>query len=542
MTRTEGLPDGRFVSSASEATSAGRAVVVLGVAAVLAYPAVYSGMYAGDALIHLTYAENAAKGHLFEFNLGEKSSGVTSPGYMLLLAALFKLAPAYFIPVMVKALNLAAWYALVLMVYLTARRVLGSNDWAFLAALTAGLLPGSAYNATIGMENGLFALAVMLFLYLAARWKWLYGNHHHGSWRGVAVGVTLGAAAWLRPEGLVVGAIALGYAATMLRRDGLGIKPIGARLAWPFASFAALAGAMLSFHMWMTGDLVMTSGVSRVTLSAAGSIHLGAVPFTPRFSERLLYYAPLTASAMLGAVLLVVGKARQRTRIEPLIVVLFCVFFVLYSTILSAAHLARYVIFLMPMLVVLGAMGARWLWAVLSSVDRPRVRRLKLGAFALGGAGLTAVFAVETNLRRSLGSHDAMRAAMNAPAERTAYSDRIMAELGNPAQVPVSLLYEEVQVRYHLDDRFVIRSLDGRVDKKLLDYVEDGNYDHMGYVRERGVHFIMETANYNRDSGAWSLSELTRLELGEELARDGVILRRLPDARYRVVSISEPGQ
>ena len=512
---------------------------VLGVAAVLAYPAAYLGMYAGDALIHLAYAENAAAGRLFEFNPGEKSSGVTSPGFMLLLAAFFKIASAYYVPALVKALNLLAWYALAFVVWLTARRVLGSDGWAFLAAVTAGLLPGSAYNATIGMESGLFALAVMLFLYLAARWKWLFGDRPREAWQGVAIGVTLGVAAWLRPEGFVVGAIALAYATAMLRRDGLGVARIAARLAASVAVFAAVAGSMLLFHVWMTGDLIMTSGASRVALSAARSIGLGPLPFTPDFSERLLQYAPLTGAALLGGVLLATGRVRPRTRIEPLMVVLFCVFFAAYSTVLASDHLARYVIFLMPMLVITAAVGARWLWDTLSAAGSPRALRLRLGAFALGAAGLTAVFAVETHLRRGLGTHDALRAAMDAPGERTAYSDRMLAALGNPAQRPVSLAYEEVQVRYHFDDRFVIRSLDGRVDRKLLDYVEDGNYDHLGYVRARGVDFIMETVNNNRDPGVWSLAELARLEAGEELARDGVVLRRLPGAGYRVVSISE---
>ena len=516
-----------------------RFVTLLGVAAVLAYPAAYLGMYAGDALIHLTYAENAAAGHWFEFNRGEKSSGVTSPGWMLLLAACFRLAPAWYVPAMVKALNLLAWYALAFVVWLTARRVLGSDGWAFLAALTAGLLPGSAYNATIGMENGLFALVVMSFLCLAARWQWPRGDRAAESRQGVALGAVLGVAAWLRPEGFVVGAIALAYAAAVLRRDGLGATGIAARLAAPSAVFAVLAGSMLLFHLHMTGDLIMTSGMSRVALAAAGAMSLGPVRFTPDFTARLLYYAPLTCAAVLGAALLVSRRVRPRTRIEPLMVVLFCVFFILYSTVLGSWHLTRYVVFLMPMLVVIGTVGARWLWETLSAAGSPRVRRLKLGAFALGAAGLAAVFAVETRLRMGLGTHDALRAAMEAPGERTAYSDRMLAALGNPARLPVSLAYQEVQLRYHFDDRFIIRSLDGRVDGKLLDHVDDGNYDHLGYVRERGVDFIMATPNYNRDRSAWSLAELMRLEAGEQLARDGVVLRRLPAGGYRVVSISE---
>ena len=141
--------------------TARRALVGLGAALVLLYPAVYIGMYAGDAEIHLVYAENAARGDFFEFNRGEKASGVTSTGYMLLLGAVFRLAPDSFVPVVVKSLDLLSWYALVALVYLTARRILGDDVWAYLAALAAGLLPGSAYNSTIGMENGMFGALVL---------------------------------------------------------------------------------------------------------------------------------------------------------------------------------------------------------------------------------------------------------------------------------------------------------------------------------------------------------------------------------------------
>ena len=86
---------------------------MLAVAAIVLHPFVYIGMYAGDAEIHLSYARMAAAGHFFEFNPGEATPGVTSPGYMLLLACLFRVFPETSIPIIVKALNIACWYAMV---------------------------------------------------------------------------------------------------------------------------------------------------------------------------------------------------------------------------------------------------------------------------------------------------------------------------------------------------------------------------------------------------------------------------------------------
>jgi hypothetical protein len=516
-----------------------RALAVLGIALVLLYPAVYIGMYAGDAEIHLVYAENAAAGDFFKFNRDEKSSGVTSTGYMLILAAFFSLAPDSLVPVIVKATNLLAWYALAALVYLAARRILDSSVWAYLAALAAGLIPGSAYNSTIGMENGMFGALVMLFFYLAVRWDWMTADGRQDRRKDLALWVVLGLAAWLRPEGVALGGIVFAYAALVLWRDGSRIAGVVSRLVAPSAAFAALVAAMTLFHLWATGDLLPSSGLSRVILSRAEAISLGPLWFTTKFSERMLYYPPLTGAWLLGNWLLLTGRWRPRTPIEPLLLIVFWAFFAMYSTVLGSVHLARYVIFLMPMLVIVGAIGAKCFWETLSAVDRADVQWLKVGVFALGAAGLMAIFAVETGRRRDLGSHDALAQAMEAPGQRAEFSDRLMAELGNPTDLPVSLAYQEVQARYRLDDRFVVRSLDGRVDKTLLDYVEDGNYDHLGYIKERGVDFIMETANYNRDRSLWSLSRLGQLEVGEELERDGVVLRRLPGSRYRVVSIAE---
>ena len=54
-----------------------------------AEPFVFSGAFAGDAEVHMFFMESAAAGRFFEFNPGETVSGETSPGYMLLGAALF---------------------------------------------------------------------------------------------------------------------------------------------------------------------------------------------------------------------------------------------------------------------------------------------------------------------------------------------------------------------------------------------------------------------------------------------------------------------
>jgi len=110
-----------------------RTFYIVSVFAILAYPLIYIGNYAGDSQVHLVYGQNAAQGAFFEFNLGEKSAGVTSPGFMLLIAGFFTAAPDSWVPAIVKAVDLVFWYGLILVIFMTAKTLLRSTVWAVIA-------------------------------------------------------------------------------------------------------------------------------------------------------------------------------------------------------------------------------------------------------------------------------------------------------------------------------------------------------------------------------------------------------------------------
>jgi hypothetical protein len=86
---------------------------------------------------------------------------------------------------------------------------------------------------------------------------------------------------------------------------------------------------------------------------------------------------------------------------------------------------------------------------------------------------------------------------------------------------------EEVQMRYWLDDRFVVRSLDGRTDPLLLRYAAADRFDHVGYLRDRGVDFLLGTPSYNRDPRPWSLARLEQLQVGETTHVEGLSFLRM---------------
>ena len=494
-----------------------RRLLGCGLALALLHPLCYWGYYAGDGVIHLVYGEHAAAGRFFEYNLGEKSAGVTSPGFMLVLAALFRALPHPWVPYAVKAINLLGHYALLALVYRLGRKLALEVRWAAGAAIVVGLTPGLVYNATIGMENGIFATALYLFFVAAEEVGWFAAPQEVSAGRQAALGALLALVCWLRPEGLAVAALVIAQGAWRARS----VRAVAA-LALPVALGAA---ALVGFHFVETGHLMPTSAKARALLSWNDSVWVGPVPLNPRLTYRLGFFVPVFLCFLAGLPEWCArGGAGAGAR--GLLLALFGAFFALYSTVLASGHISRYAIFLMPVQALVAASGARALAA--------RFPRARAGACVAGAAALLALAVAERVYVIRPGEWDALARAAAAQALRPAESEAMLALVGRPAKRPVVLAYQEVQARWWLDERFVIRSLDGRVDPELLAFVRNGYFDHPGYLRARGVDFLMQIVNYNREPADWSLEKLADLAPGASARHDGVGFTRVADGVFRV--------
>lgn len=498
--------------------TARRILLAVALTAIVLEPFLFLGSFAGDAEVHLVFAESASHGHFFEFNSGERVSGETSPGYMLMGAVLFRYLPARRVPVALKALGLLTWYLLCWLVYRVAVRLFSQGDrrerlWPGVAAIAAALISGSIYNANVGMENGLFAAVVWLWIDLATKWRWFERSKtptrvdDRSIGQEVALSILLGLACWLRPEGLVVLALAhtIRYA-----------KARPPRRVWVVGLLigGALGLSSIIFQFVFTGDLVATSILSRRVLTMRRSLHLGPLTIDPAFAERLVFYLPLTAYFVLG----VRKWGQSGPEIHRFLLALVALFFGLYTFVTGGAQLARYAIFLMPVFAIGAARGARMAWE-----GGQRQGRLLLGLAALA-FGATNIG--ESWYRRQRSSQDLLSLAMAAPAQRRRRTDALLHELRDPAKRPVVLALEAVQIRYEVDDRFLIRSLDGRVDRALLSFVHDGTVDHVGYLKLRGVDDFAIPPRYDRSPSVWSLAVLSRLRPGETTSHDGLTFRR----------------
>ena len=488
------------------------------------YPLIYLGRFAGDAEIHLVYAEHAAMGHFFEFNLGEKSPGVTSSGYMLLLALLYLVLPVSYVPLAVKILCYVVWYVFIAITYRVARRVIGDHRWALIATLICGVLPGSAYNSVIGMENGIFGMMVILIFHLVLRWNDMRPTgHDYSVQRFIILGLILGCACWIRPEGFVISVIAFLYIIAEQHKRIGSLKTAFIQAVPMAVACGAFAIALIIFHFYETGHILPASGKARMISGSEHAITVGPISLDFVFSVRLAQYFPLTIMFLIGNVLIL--RRQIITSHTPMLFAflsIFWVFFFLYSFVLGAAHFSRYVIFIMPYIVLIAVLASKYLLERFHGVDGTSVSRKLSVFFVLGGLALVIVFGAETFQRARLGNRKEVLRAMNAPRIRQACSDDLIRFLGDPEEKPISLLFQEVQVRYWLDRRFIIRSSDGRVDPVTLNFVHGSEIDHVGYIKERRIDYVMETQFENEKQEPWRISSLKQLGPGESVEQQGV--------------------
>ena len=120
--------------------------------------------FVGDPTIYLVYARNAAAGHLFQFNVGEFSSGVASPLWSLVLAVPFVLG--------LGVAGAKAWAAVwaiaaVLATAAAARRLSGSDLGAAVGAVA--VVPAMAFFGVMTYDSGLTVTLVALSLVARGR-------------------------------------------------------------------------------------------------------------------------------------------------------------------------------------------------------------------------------------------------------------------------------------------------------------------------------------------------------------------------------------
>jgi hypothetical protein len=493
------------------------------------------GGLAGDTVIHLVFAEHALAGRWFEFNPGIPSGGESSPLYMLYVAALYWLFGPMGVPYALQSLGIVAWAVLLLGVWRAALTLGAGHRWTLVIVAMVGLMPGSARNAVLGMENVYFGAGVVWWTLAALRVGWF---DRPLPWqRELVMAVVAGLLACLRPEGVAVVAVVMTARAYMLRDSGVLLRyVVGALVA------AALFGAQTYWYWELTGTLPFWGGMARQALAEAQGSRLLGMPLNFKVLARWAAYMPLTLMLSLGIWGLLqlrrshergvrVPLAHQRMAWAMIWVVLVLTW--LFMTVFSSVHLGRYTIFYWP-LAILGA----WVGAG-PTVDHLWSKGgVKRGCVWLALGTLAAVYATEAAMRvRILGPGHALADVAIAPLRREMNTASALARLEAADATtarPVVVGMVEVQMRYWWDARIQVVSLDGIVDKRLLPFVRDGYYDHMGFAKAVGLTRLLEFPNFNRDPNDFALADLVKLNLGDVVVRDGVRLEKLASGAVKV--------
>lgn len=242
---------------------------------------------ADDAFIALRYVRNLVEGQGLVYNPRERVEGYTCLLWVLLLAlpgaAGFDLLSAS------RVLSMAGALGVLVITGLLARRLAPGRAWpSAVAALLVAVNAPFACWALAGMEGPVFALSVAASLLLALR----AGESPR---RRLAAGVACGAAALVRPEGVLVGLVLCAFEALRAAPENRWKRT--ALLAGPFAGLvAAQLGWRLHYYGdWLPNTYYAKVGSGSVALSLRGVSYLA--DYAREYGGLLATVLPLAAGA-----------------------------------------------------------------------------------------------------------------------------------------------------------------------------------------------------------------------------------------------------
>jgi hypothetical protein len=453
---------------------------------------VYRDAVMDDTFIHLQYARNLRQAGEIAFNAGEPSLGASSALWMLLLAA------AGATEVAARLLSVACGALSVIVFASVARRILGQGAWATAATVAwAGSL-WLVRHAPNGMESTAATLAVLAAVELRLR-----GGRDTG--RDALFGGALAAAVLLRPEALLLAAIAL--------LDDL-------RHAWGRARLATwLPVFLLPLLGWAwfahdrTGHILPPTGAAK-----SGGLDLAPLAWLRVVWREAKIVGAAHAVEFLGIAMALLSALRsdRRTlwrdvRTHPLVP------YALFALALAAAYALfdlqvqpRYLLPVLPCLVLAGF--AAWK-RLLGSGPRAAVA-IAAASLAVGaGFGARAVYPATRDFARGV------REVLEPMARDIA---------GRDLQVKVVATPDIGVLGYHSGAR--ILDLGGLVDPRVQALVDSVGYDAM---LERGLFFALGRPNFLVDRSR----ERERFA-GHET--QGLLWRPLRTGAVRGLGISRP--
>lgn len=451
-------------------------VVALGL---ILFSAMFGLMYVpGDAQVHLAIAEQFWLGHPFQYN-GPGSEMVvasTSPFWTLLLWLFFSIF-GYATPIALKFVVCAIWLCVGYLVYRCARAMWGLSEPASLAASL--LWFGScvvAVNGLGGLENVLCSLQLLLLCLLLGP----YAGKAPGWSRAAVAGAIGGWCVLTRLDGGLLAVLVMGlfylfaFVPVVRAKNGAAIRNVLGQAGLSFCVAVIVLVPWYSYQFALTGSIVTDSSLARMYAGRRDSFAL---------VENMLYLHPKTlvnfataflpVSAGLLVSLLLLRRDPSRVVLNLQVITAVCVVgcaTLFYTFVVGAGHFGRYLLPAFPFLFIAGVAGLAHVARRLDGVHR-LLAVLFVGAVVLF---MGLVSAADWHRRLVYGQQYIanLPTVIAAPQQREAKTTALLQSVDASGAGPFRFAVTEVQLRYYVDERITVQSLDGRTSARILDYVD----------------------------------------------------------------------
>lgn len=466
-----------------------------------------------DAWIHFRFAENVARGYGMSYNPGILTPGTTSPFWVLVLAACYRLTGEFLITS--KVLGGTGFLASIAGIYALSHLIRPNRTLALLCALFAVLNGRFIWAALSGMETTLFTALTIWAIYLHLRYREARG------WRTYLPTILLGFAAVTRPEGMAL------FGLTMLDRlvlinaiptPGMGLisittdeaqprgwhftfqRPRAVQVLLHLIVFALFVGPMFLFN-WLTVGSLLPNTFTGQALSQGGS-----APSTASFIPNMDYLREAARSFLRDNFLLmgfvpigVVALAWEqfgrrddaRRGVLPLI-------WVLGLPVMDAfiapnlRHHERYLMPLLPLVAMVGVYGMTRLAAIVPgrhlNLSLAGRRFMRVGVLPLLVVGTLLVGAKEVHswsiqFGRDVRNIDEINVALGEWVRDNTPPDAVIAT-------------HDIGAIIFLSDRFVIDTV-GLVEPRILPYIKRaGTAGVEQYVRAKAPRYFISWPNW----------------------------------------------
>lgn len=458
----------------------------------------YLFVIVGDAQVHLAVAENFINNHPFQYNPNEEIVVASTSPFWTLLLVLFYASSGYMAPLLLKITVVGLWLGTAVLLNCTVRDRWQLTPNAQLSVLSLWLGHTTVVaNALGGLENILSALQLLWLYYLITPAL----EENADSWsKTVGLGLLIGWAILTRPDG---GFFALTlYSLYALRHlwKRRNITIWFNQLAPRFLVTGIVAVVVLTpwylYQYRVTGQLVTDSSLARLYNGRLGSLMLipNQLYLHPKaFISLSTAFLPLSFGFLIYCWVLLTDLHKLRKHEEPTTITsassvqsvcVTLVGFLFYTFIVGAEAFGRYFLPLYPFLFLAGVAGLQQSYDFLKK-HKPQLsyiflsltfsflffvslldsyRRLVPGQFSVTNT-LDIIYGPAHQKYISFNLFDLIM----APQNRTAYTDSISQQVST--NLPLSIAVTEVQLRYFLDERINIISLDGRASADILSYI-----------------------------------------------------------------------